>query len=399
MLERGVAHKVLLLDGYSTRTLACVRSFGRAGVAFAVGGHTRWDMSLHSRHARETFVYSSPFVDLAQFAADVTRHARRLNATAILPTSEAAILACSAHRERLPVPLLAPPPAQLELLFCKPRMLALAGDAGLGVPRTVVVPAAGQRPPALEAVPLPAVVKAGRSEVLGQQRVTRTGDTIYVRTRAQLDRALERTLVLAPEALVQPFVDGHAVGVSGVFSRGEAVVLFAHRRLRESTPTGGPGAVVQSIPLEPDLEAATRRLMRATGTTGPAMVEYKVERRTGEPHLMEVNGRLWGSILLPLAAGLDLPLILLKVWSGQPVVEAERRYRVGVVGRHLVGDTKHLLLALRGRPAGWTGPFPGRWQALGGYLGAFFSGEAQTLVLTADDPLPFFSRLLQQVAG
>src|SRR5688500_18388277 len=52
--------KPLLLDGYSTRTLACVRSWGQRGIAFAVGGESRWDMSLFSRYSRETFVYTSP---------------------------------------------------------------------------------------------------------------------------------------------------------------------------------------------------------------------------------------------------------------------------------------------------------------------------------------------------
>src|SRR5687767_519949 len=93
--------KVLLLDGYSTRTLACVRSWGQRHVAFAVGGETRWDMSLFSRYSHETFVYTSPKRDVAKFIDDVNRFCRQFAADCIIPTSEAAIMARSKYRDRL----------------------------------------------------------------------------------------------------------------------------------------------------------------------------------------------------------------------------------------------------------------------------------------------------------
>src|SRR5579864_7826658 len=93
--------KVLLLDGYSTRTLACVRSWGAKGIPFAVGGETRRDMSLFSRYAKETFIYTSPKRDLATFIQDVNHHCHRLGADCVFPTSEAAIMVCSRHRAEL----------------------------------------------------------------------------------------------------------------------------------------------------------------------------------------------------------------------------------------------------------------------------------------------------------
>src|SRR5262247_3023019 len=93
--------KILLLDGYSTRTLACVRSWGRRGIAFAVGGETRWDLSLFSRYARETFIYTSPKRDCAKFIEDVNRYSQQFEADCVLPTSEAAIMACGQSRADL----------------------------------------------------------------------------------------------------------------------------------------------------------------------------------------------------------------------------------------------------------------------------------------------------------
>ena len=38
------------------------------------------------------------------------------------------------------------------------------------------------------------------------------------------------------------------------------------------------------------------------------MVEFRIEHGTGEAYLMEVNGRIWGSLQLAIDAGVNLPI-------------------------------------------------------------------------------------------
>jgi predicted ATP-grasp superfamily ATP-dependent carboligase len=196
--------------------------------------------------------------------------------------------------------------------------------------------------------------------------------------------------------LLQEFIDGYGVGVSGLFANGNPVALLGHRRVRESDPAGGPSALAETVEIEPELLDATKRLFARIGFSGPAMAEYKVERRTGRPYLMEVNGRFWGTILLGPAAGLDLPYLYWKLLSGEEIRPEETCYRVGVRGRYLVGDTKCLLLCLRGPPAGWPGSWPKRWRAIGDYLRSFVDIDTTELLLARDDPMPFFARLVQE---
>ena len=44
------------------------------------------------------------------------------------------------------------------------------------------------------------------------------------------------------------------------------------------------------------------------------MMEYKQDRRTGTPLLMEVNGRFWGSLQLAIDAGVDFPYLCAASW-------------------------------------------------------------------------------------
>ena len=198
-----------------------------------------------------------------------------------------------------------------------------------------------------------------------------------------------------PSVLVQEFIDGYGVGVSGLFSEGRPVALIAHRRVRESNPTGGPSAVAETIELEPKLLAPTTALFQRIGFTGPAMAEYKVDRRSGEPFLMEINGRLWGSVMLASAAGLDLPYLYWKMLNGIEISEDEKRYRIGIRGRNIVGDSKWLLLCLKGMGDGWPGEIVNRGAAIKSYLASFVDKRTNELILTYRDPLPFVGRLIQ----
>jgi predicted ATP-grasp superfamily ATP-dependent carboligase len=129
--------------------------------------------------------------------------------------------------------------------------------------------------------------------------------------------------------------------------------------------------------------------------SGPAMTEFKIDRRSGRAYLMEINGRFWGTILLAPAAGLDLPYLYWKMLNGVEILPDETNYRIGIKGRYLASYTKCLLLCLKGKPKSWPGEFPSRWNALKSYMQSFFDKQTKELLLDENDPKPFFARLVQ----
>lgn len=387
--------KVLVLDGYSTRTLACVRSWGKKGIAFAVGGETRWDMSLHSRFAKEKFVYSSPKRDLRKFVQDINRYSREFAADSVLPTSEAAILACNQYRRELGCVPIIPLEREIEMIFSKTNTLAVAKSVGIAVPKTVQI--TSQNTSAMDSIDLdfPVAIKCDSSEIMSSGRASTSQKTAYAFNRNDLEKECLSRLASGQSVLLQEFIDGYGVGISGLFAGGRPVALLGHRRIRESNPCGGPSAVAETIEIEPRLLEQTSALMEKTGFTGPAMVEFKVNHRNGQPYLMEINGRFWGSILLASAAGLDLPYLYWKMLNGMEILPEEKRYKVGIRGRYLVGDTKCLLLCLKGKPRNWPGEMPSRGLAVRSYIESFFDKRSRELICTPDDPAPFFARLVQ----
>ncbi len=79
------------------------------------------------------------------------------------------------------------------------------------------------------------------------------------------------------------------------------------------------------------------------------MVEFKVNSTDGAAVLMEVNGRYWGSVSLPLLAGMNFPLYQWKLVHGEdPQIPSS--YRAGTKWRWTAGClTRYhgLLLAAR----------------------------------------------------
>jgi predicted ATP-grasp superfamily ATP-dependent carboligase len=354
-------------------------------------------MSLFSRYSRETFVYTSPKRDLARFIADVNRYCKEFEADCVLPTSEAGIMACSQYLNALDYAPMIPGTHDIDVAFSKANTLQVAASLGIPIPKTAHVSDLASVTLRTRDLTFPVVIKSVSSECVLNGRTQTSGKTVYAFSLDELARETEARLRSGQHVLLQEFIDGYGVGVSGLFDRGRPVALLAHRRLRESNPLGGPSALAETIELEPRLADATKSIMKEIAFTGPAMVEYRVDRRSGEPYVMEINGRFWGTVLLAPAAGLDLPYLYWKMVNGLEIQPVETRYRVGVRGRYLVGDTKCLLLCLKGRPKQWTGAFPQRWPALKAYMHSFIDRHSSDLILTPQDPMPFFARLAQDV--
>jgi hypothetical protein len=110
--------------------------------------------------------------------------------------------------------------------------------------------------------------------------------------------------------------------------------------------SGGASTYRESIPVEPSLRDACARLLSSVSWSGAAMIEFKLEETTGRPYLMEVNGRLWGSLKLAIDSGVDFPVLLARMTSGATLTPTTS-YRTGIRCRWFWGDLNHLMHRLR----------------------------------------------------
>lgn len=133
-------------------------------------------------------------------------------------------------------------------------------------------------------------------------------------------------------AVVQAYVPGRGVGASFVVWGGRVLAGFLHLRLHEVPHTGGISSYRRSLMHEAIRRDAESRVQRL-GWQGPVMMEYRWDEKTDRFYLMEMNGRFWGSLHLPMQAGVDFPCVLLDAFYGHGARVA-RPYADGVRCRY-----------------------------------------------------------------
>ena len=215
----------------------------------------------------------------------------------------------------------------------------------------------------------------------------------YCYNRAELAHALARYAPYGRYPLVQAFCPGSGLGHMIFLDQGEALLRLQHRRISEWPPEGGTSTVCESLPLSINTEllAKSEALLRRIGWQGAAMVEYRLDARTGRAALMEVNGRFWGSLPLAYHAGVPFG------WYTYAVLGLGMRpdpppYRAGLKCRYMIPETRRVLTLVRQR--GRTQNRALSFSVVGEvteYIRQFCSPSSRYFVFTFHDPGPFFA--------
>jgi len=342
---------VLVTDGDQRATLAVVRSLGAAGHTVDVCSEQGRSLAGASVFASAEHRVASALDTPDAFVRDIRSVIATRKIDTLIPMTEAALLALLPVRDSLPGVLIPFPDAgAFERISDKAAVLATARTVGIHAPaqHTLDTPADAA---ALDYATLqyPIVVKPARSVAGGTSETTgATRLKLSVEHAANADElrhTVERMDARAYPLLLQQRIVGPGIGIFLLLWDGEQLAAFSHRRIREKPPAGGVSVYRESIPLDDTLAVRSRALLEAFGWRGVAMVEYKVDARTGIPYLMEINGRFWGSLQLAIDAGVDFPALLLRAALGEhpsPVTA----YRTDVRCRWWWGDVDHVLTRL-----------------------------------------------------
>jgi NAD(P)-dependent dehydrogenase (short-subunit alcohol dehydrogenase family) len=369
--------RVVVTDAETQLGLYVIRALGRAGCTItAVGVNTpRGVLGFSSRHTRQRCRISGPeelwtaLEDLApthDVVVPVTT--RSIQGLARQPDGFA-----SGLRRHIPCS------EAIDVAKSKARTTALAGAIGIPVPESFerLEPDTIEDWAQTSKVQLPLVVKFADDAHPG---VWSPADRYrIVRSIDELSREYRRMHRVGPYPLVQEYVEGGGYGFFAVTdSRGEPVVTFCHRRLREYPITGGPSTLCESI-RDPVLIDLGTRLLRALDWRGVAMVEFK-RARDGQYRMLEINPRYWGSLPLALVCGVNFPQYQVELALGRS--PSQPAYPVGRKMRFFLPDLLAVVETARRNGAA---------SAFGTYLGELCDFSIKDGLFEVDDPWPFLT--------
>ena len=369
--------RVVVTDAETQKGLYVIRALGRAGCTItAVAVDTpRAVLGFSSRHTRQRCRLSGPEELWTALEGLAPTH------DVVVPVTTLSIEGLAHQPNSFAAGLLRHIPCSeaIHVAKSKARTTALAGAIGIPVPETFerLEPETIEDWAQTSKVQFPLVVKfaddwhPGLWSPADRYRIVHSID--------ELGREYRRMHRVGPYPLVQEYVEGGGYGFFAITdSRGEPVVTFCHRRLREYPITGGPSTLCESV-RDPVLIDLGTRLLRALGWRGVAMVEFKRDR-DGQYKLLEINPRYWGSLPLALACGVNFPQYQVELALGRS--PSQPAYPVGKKMRFFLPDLRAVVETARCNGAA---------SAFGKYLRELCDFSIKDGLFEIDDPRPFLT--------
>ena len=368
----------VLILGWVPRIVTTVaRSLHAHGVPVDVADFTT-EPRPYSGAIRNFKRLPRPDVPSSDFVDELRRFIRQNCHDMLIPIDDLALAAVTDHYEQLHdiLHVACPPPAVTNRVLNKVSTLEIARQCGVAVPETHIVSNSSQLLQ-FDSRHFPLVLKPAKrkwGEKFKTSILTKPED---------ISRNFPACREFTPPLLVQEYCEGVGLGIEMLMHHGNCVAVFQHRRLKEVPYSGGFAVAAVAESPDPVLTQKSLALLRALDWEGVAMVEFRVNGG-GPPVLMEINGRYWGSISLPVLAGMDFPLHHWKLVHGEEpeilpyVVGTRWRWTVGYVGR-LHG----LLVASRHSPAARKIFFESLRE-----IPSDFRSPVRDAVFSAADPFP-----------
>ncbi len=319
---------ILVVDANVMGSLACIRSLGRAGHRIIATSESPRAIGFDSRYTNVSLV-QLPYSPSSSFVEWLNRLIEQYDIDCIIPT-EGLLLAIkpwiTSYQHLIPVPQ---GEEEMYRAFSKfdlfSMFLALHSNTRLSfhIPPTALITPSAPTLDALKNYEGPFYIKA---------------DAIYAKHEpaslvTKFPNLTDVTSVV-PEYLkqysrfiVQSHVKGQGVGVFLLRWQGAVMAQFMHLRLHEVPLEGGVSSLRRSWWHEKIYQDAIARV-DCLNWNGVSMFEYRWDSSTDEFFFIELNARFWGSLHLPIYAGVDFPKLLISAWNNElfPTPEA----RIGV---------------------------------------------------------------------
>jgi len=379
-----------LVLGASPRvSLPIARSLHRHGISVDIASFQPEEPNLRSRAVREFHRLPDWRKDRAAFSEALLVLVKAKGFDLVLPAGDPSLAALAHSYEKL-TPLLTvgcPRPEIAERVLDKSLTLEIAQRCEIRIPFTCTVHSSGELESVAAVMPFPVVAKPA---IKGAAPFR----ALYAKSFPELHALLKR--IQWNSVLLQEYCAGVGVGLEILMHKGQCIAHFQHQRLKEAPFTGGVSILAIAEEPDPELFKASLELLRALQWDGPAMVEFRVDRENHTFVLMEVNGRFWGSVSFPIAAGIDFPLYHWQLRHGEsPTVP--RSYRVGSKWRWSPGYVDRMQSIVFRAPGG-LGPKPSVSVEVLSAIGDF-STSATEAVWSWADPMPFFAELFRMAWG
>lgn len=389
--------KVIVTDSSERAALAVIRSLGRRDIEVVAADSTSFNTGFLSKYCSRRIIYPSPQKNKSKFADFMLRLVKNENFDLLIPITDFTMSPILEHKDEIEeyVKVAAPPYKTAIKALDKAQTIQIAKEHGIPCPRTLLLEDPGDLKEVAGNLKYPVVIKPRMKVFWIKERAVALKVTKRNYAYNSEDLMNKYVKIMSPLKgfgishdffLIQEFVKGEGYGVEMLIHKSELKATFIHRRLREYPITGGASTLRVSV-INEKLKNYGIELLKAMDWDGVAMVEFKMDEKTADAKLIEVNGRFWGSLPLAINAGVNFPYLLYESMVEGNVAPINS-YRVGIMQRWLIpGDLLWLLASLRDNQK----------SKLCSFMEFFGSSQISDDIISSRDIFPTFGAILETV--
>lgn len=348
MVSNSSGDCIVIPDDQSANALGCVRSLGSKGIRTVVASEFENTPTAASRYCDELVLVPSPHTRIAEYKDALLSLTELPDVQTIIPTREEDAYILSKYHDDFAEHLGVGWPSyeSLRTVHDGYRLAEAAEEAGVPVPKTQLLTEVDDWDRELIVKSRYSILTGDYVDFFSEGECDRVGqDPIYLPTNVEpdVDDIVDRMRGSVP--IVQECVSGTEYSVRALFEDGELVTKSLRRQLRGKTYAGG-ASVFREMTRDPRVEALAESLLEHLEWHGLASVQFVHDEETGQFKLLEINPRVWASVMLDTRAGADYPHDYWLLTNG----ESDRivpGYDDGVATHLLIGEAKYLLSVLR----------------------------------------------------
>lgn len=319
---------VVVTDAEERAVLGACRGLTRAGYRVCAVARGRPAATHWSRACAERVVLPDPRKSVEAFVDGLDRLLRSGSYDALIPGSDASLLAVSEHRERVErsTRLGLPSRDAVRRTVDKELLLEVAASVGLPAPPSRMCSDPDEALEAASELGYPVVLKPVRSFLSQNGGLRQQGVSLIADAATLAEQARE----FAPPFIVQRFERAGFLSCTGVFADNRLLALTTSRVLRLWPPIAGMHAFSETVPAPEGLADRVRVLLGTLEWQGIFQLQM-LEHGNGRVSVIDLNPRVFASITLDDSAGANLAAVWCDWLLGRdpsPVVaRPARRYR------------------------------------------------------------------------
>jgi predicted ATP-grasp superfamily ATP-dependent carboligase len=330
--------KVLLTDGSHKNTLSIIRYLGKIHEIYIL--HHKKSAPAYSRFCKKLIICPPLFQenDYYQFVIELVK---REKFDVLIPVGIKPVEIFSKHlheiRQYVKIEILEF--EKIKVALYKNETFKLAEQIDIPCPKTVQPSSLEEATSFSRKLTYPLIIKSSNESVL-------KFPTIYVDDERALIEQFQHLEVSYPKQislsypLIQEKITGDGYGFFAIYQHGLCKKIFMHKRIRELPVSGGASTCAISI-YDEKLKEISLKLLNHLKWHGQVMIEYKKDSKDGQFKLIEINPKFWGSLELCLASGMNFPLHICQMATGEELNYSEN-YRQNLLFQWIISTNGEL---------------------------------------------------------